>query len=707
MTTVSLFDGMMSKVPIQGSLEAVVQTIREDPKLATITQSYRVTHNKSFKAESPLFAVACLFEGGKGMQNIKALTGLSLVDFDHIVESEERRVRSEERKEKSEEFNGKESALILQDLKAKIIADPHTLMCYTTISGNGLRVIYKYELPNLNPSLYHSAFFAGNAHYEQLLGIKADPQCKNINRLSGLAHDPDVYFNPNAITFKAEEIKILSSWEAKESKRQKKIERIADYYEAFIKPKLKHDGAIYEPGKHNDYVMRVGYMLANKRYSKAEATEWAMRQFPEYDGVQQVFKSCFDNAPHHKESNNYRGPDNERKFATVDDIIAFLDAHIQLRYNIITTRYEYLGKKGKWQILQDRNVNSLWKQMSATQRVLKTDIINVIESDYTPGFHPFKHYLESIPPEVLNKLTDYIWELSQTVTVKGGEAEQKIWYQYLKKWLVGMIAGWIDEDAVNNVILVFIGEQGAYKTTWFSKLLPPELRQYFHTKTNAKRLTKDDLIALSQFGLTCCEELDEMTPSEMNQLKAAVTMNYVNERAAYAHYTEQRKHIVTFCGTGNNPQFLNDPTGTRRWLPFEIESIQSPYEHPFNYAGIFAQAYALYKSGFRYWFTKEEIQEQNRHNLQFESPRLEQELVDLYFRKPTEGENGEFVSVARALQLISVNMSQKLNTMKIGKAFKELGFKESRTKHARGYIAIIRTAEDIKAYQTSLALRAE
>ena len=703
MTTVSLFDGMMSKVPIQGSLEAVVQTIREDPKLATITQSYRVTHSKSFKAESPLFAVACLFEGGKGMQNIKALTGLSLVDFDHIVESEERRVKSEERRVKSEES----PALMINKLKAKIIADPHTMMCYTTISGNGLRVIYKYELPNPNPSLYHSAFFAGNAHYEQLLGIKADPQCKNINRLSGLAHDPDVYFNPNAIAFKAEEIKNLSSWEAKESKRKKKIDRIAEYYETFIKPKLEHDGAIYEPGKHNDYVMRVGYMLANKRYSKAEATEWAVRQFPEYDGVQQVFKSCFDNAPHHKESNNYRGAVNERKFATVDEIVAFLDTHIQLRYNIITTRYEYLGKNGKWLILLDRNVNSIWKQMSSTLRVMKADIINVIESDYTPGFHPFKHYLDSIPPDVLNEQTDHIKVLSQTVRVRGGEEEQELWYQYLKKWLVGMIAGWIDEDAVNNVILVFIGEQGAYKTTWFNKLLPPELRQYFHTKTNAKRLTKDDLIALSQFGLTCCEELDEMTPSEMNQLKAAVTMSYVNERAAYAHYTEQRKHIVTFCGTGNNPQFLNDPTGTRRWLPFEIESILSPYEHPFNYAGIFAQAYALYKSGFRYWFTKEEILEQNRHNLQFETPRLEQELVDLYFRKPTEGENGEFVSVARALQLISVNMSQKLNTMKIGKAFKELGFKESRTKHSRGYIAVIRTAEDIKAYQTTLALRTE
>ena len=65
-------------------------------------------------------------------------------------------------------------------------------------------------------------------------------------------------------------------------------------------------------------------------------------------------------------------------------------------------------------------------------------------------------------------------------------------------------------------------------------------------------------------------------------------------------------------------------------------------------------------------------------------PRLEQELVDLYFRKPSEGETGEFVSVARAMQIIGCNITQKLSSQKIGKAFSDLDFKKSRTKHSRG-----------------------
>ena len=146
----------------------------------------------------------------------------------------------------------------------------------------------------------------------------------------------------------------------------------------------------------------------------------------------------------------------------------------------------------------------------------------------------------------------------------------------LKKWLVAMVAAWISPDVVNNVILVLIGEQGAYKTTWFNYLLPPELKHYFYTKTNANRMSKDDLLTLTQYALVCCEELDTMRPAELNQLKATVTMTSIDERAAYAHYHEHRKHIASFCGTGNNPQFLSDPTGNRRWLPFEVESIVSP-----------------------------------------------------------------------------------------------------------------------------------
>ena len=708
---VSIFHDMTCKLPLPGLLEGVANLIRTDEKLAVFTRSYRQTGSKTFKNESQLFAVPCLFEGGKGRSNIRQLTGMSLVDFDHVFPTDG--------------TADKADTTALHELKAKIIADPHTLMSYITMSGNGLRVIFTYEIaPEFSgvpkdeeevkkfEAYYQQAFYAGNAYYEKLLGAKADMQCKNITRLSGLAHDPEVFLRPQSevIPFTAEEISTAATAYVKQSKEDKQMQRIQTYFDTLIAPQLAKAKIEFRSGSHNDYVMRVGYKLAERRFSKKVALRWAMQKFgKDYSDTEQVINSCFANAsPHGKQggSGDNRG---DSKTATVEEIKSFLDGHISLRFNEITSRVEYEiptdnTDAHRFMPVNDRIVNSLWSQMSTITRVNIQDMYRVIESDYVPVFNPFKEYLNNLskPGE-----QDYIRELAQTVRVKGGEQEQKLWHLYLKKWLVGMVASWISEDVVNNVILVLIGEQGAYKTTWFNYLLPPPLKQYFYTKTNANRMSKDDILTLAQYALVCCEELDTMRPAELNQLKAAVTMPSIDERAAYAHYHEHRKHIASFCGTGNNTQFLSDPTGNRRWLPFEVESILSPREHPFHYEGIYAQALSLYTSGFQYWFTKEEIQELNRHNKQFETPHLEHELVDLYFRRPIDSELGEFISVARALQMISNGISQKLSAVNVGRAFSDLGFKRVRTNSCRGFIVVCRTPEEIKAYQHRLLMDAE
>ena len=638
---------MTCKLPLPGLLEGVANLIRTDEKLAVFTRSYRQTGSKTFKNESQLFAVPCLFEGGKGRSNIRQLTGMSLVDFDHVFPTDG--------------TADKADTTALHELKAKIIADPHTLMSYITMSGNGLRVIFTYEIaPEFSgvpkdedevkkfEAYYQQAFYAGNAYYENLLGAKADMQCKNITRLSGLAHDPEVFLRPQSevTPFTTEEISTAATAYVKQSKEDKQMQRIQTYFDTLIAPQLAKAKIEFRSGSHNDYVMRVGYKLAERRFSKKVALRWAMQKFgKDYSDTEQVINSCFANAsPHGKQGG---GGDNrgDSKTATVEEIKSFLDGHISLRFNEITSRVEYEIPADNTDIhrfmpVNDRIVNSLWSQMSTITRVNIQDMYRVIESDYVPVFNPFKAYLNNLCQSVKSVgEKDYIRELAQTVRVKGGEQEQKLWHLYLKKWLVGMVASWISEDVVNNVILVLIGEQGAYKTTWFNYLLPPPLKQYFYTKTNANRMSKDDILTLAQYALVCCEELDTMRPAELNQLKAAVTMPSIDERAAYAHYHEHRKHIASFCGTGNNTQFLSDPTGNRRWLPFEVESILSPREHPFHYEGIYSQALALYESGFQYWFTKEEIQELNRHNKQFETPHLEHELVDLYFRRPIDSKS--------------------------------------------------------------------
>lgn len=271
---VSQFANMTSKTPILGDLESLVSFMKTDERLKFLTQTYRQTGKKTFKADAPLFAPACHLEGGKGQDNIRELTHLSLVDFDELFPEVPPDITD------------------LNALKQKLCADPHTLLCYITMSGNGIRVIYPYLGDD-----YPAAFAKGNDYYQQLIGKNADFQCKNVNRLSGLAYDPDAYYNSDAISFSAEEISLFHTETTKKNQKQKKLDRINTYYEQIIQPKLAADKIVYEPTKHNNYVMRAGYMLARKRYAHADVLKWALQKFPEYNDVEQVIKSCYDNTP--------------------------------------------------------------------------------------------------------------------------------------------------------------------------------------------------------------------------------------------------------------------------------------------------------------------------------------------------------------------------------------------------------------------------
>lgn len=694
---ISLFSNFTSKQDVDATLESVAEMIRSDAHVAAVTAGYRSTGLRSVKEGSPLFSVACLFGGGKAATCVKAVTGLSLVDVDHA--------------------DG-----LLSGIRAKAVADPHTMLCYTTISGRGLRIIYRYELNGdfgveQQKKYYIKPFTAGNDYYARLLGADTDRQCKNVTRLSAMAHDPDVYFNPGAEPFAAQWVddcwRDTVARDRETRRRKREAARLQACYTSTILPEITAAGAVYAQGSHNDFVMRVGYMLNKFGFDRSVAVEWAVRTFPDYDATESVITACYNRTEEFGTMWRRRPPSAcarqaaDTPTASVDDIKRFLDENVKLRFNVILMQAEYYHEEsGRWQPVTDRLVNSLWSRMSAVCRVNVSDMFRVIESDYSPPFHPMRAYLESLPPWSVGSSPDYIRQLAGSVTVKGGEVQQERFLRYLSKWLVAMVAAWVDDTVVNNVILVLIGEQGAYKTTWFNYLLPPPLKQYFYTKTNANRMSKDELITLTKYALVCCEELDTMRPAELNQLKAAVTMPAVDERAAYARFHEHRQHIASFCGTGNNAQFLTDATGNRRWLPFEVESIVSPRASPFCYDGIYSQAYALWRSGFRFWFSKEEIQELNAHNARFETPNIERELVMLYFRRPAETEHGQFVTAARAMQLIGAGLTQKLSSVNVGRALTELGFRRVRYCGVRGYLVVPRSGDEIQQAQRIMAVNA-
>ena len=180
--------------------------------------------------------------------------------------------------------------------------------------------------------------------------------------------------------------------------------------------------------------------------------------------------------------------------------------------------------------MTDALENSLWRAMQhegldAALFRLRT----LLQSDFVPTYHPLRRYLDTLPP--WDGTTDYIGRLARLVVCRGTSAAEK--KKNFHKRQKNMLAAALDDGVVNHEILVLLGPQGSFKSSFLENLLPPCLRRYYTTKTNSQRLTKDDLFTMTENLLVNFEEIDSMQRPELNQLKAMTTTLYINERPAY------------------------------------------------------------------------------------------------------------------------------------------------------------------------------
>lgn len=655
----------------------------------------------NMKNAQPAFIPSVLLEGGRTYAHVKGFTGFIMVDIDGIP---------------PERF-----AAILTLVKEDI----HSFLVYITISGCGIRVISHVE-GGVTKANYRMVWEWVNDHYARLCEVEIDGQCKNATRMSVLCHDPEALLRPEASSFHTSGMK-----PREKPKRGTAVTVTAERAYKIIRAQLEEEGIAYAPGSYNDYVSRCFYHTNRYGVPQADAEAWALRTFPDYprERLLPIVKSCysltmeFNTVPlprsvRKKEKEN----DSSHKKATVEEMEEFINGYMKFRMNMLTHQIEtqliadaYTDRPEAsachWQRLTDHIENSLWCAMQHHGMAVNlNELHTLLGSDFVKEYHPLKEYLDGLPP--WDGETDYIDRLAAMVHVKESPhsplqqdksrerndlSETPVRFaDILKRWMVSMIAAALNETVVNQVILTLIGRQGSYKTSFMQHILPPVLSEYYTTKSNSSRMTKDDLFTMTENLVINLEEIDTMPPSELNQLKAMVTQRYVDERRAYGRNKVHLPHVASFVATGNNLQFLTDDTGNRRWLPFEVEDIDSPWEADIPYEGIYSQTYALYQDvNFRYWFTDKEIQQLRGHVQQFEVPRPEYELILTYYRKPVGLERGVYTTSSQIIGRFG-NTSLRLSLQKVGRAMRELGFRQVKASNANYWVVVERTTEEVQ-----------
>lgn len=372
----------------------------------------------------------------------------------------------------------------------------------------------------------------------------------------------------------------------------------------------------------------------------------------------------------------------------------FLATRGNFKYNVVTGYIEYWCTEcAESKVLDDYEINTIHADLARSGIKFPIDTLkNLFKSSFAPKYYPFEEYFLNIPE--WDQQTDYIQQLANTVKTTNDE----LWSLYLKKWVVAMVACLLDETVTNHTMLVFSGEQGLGKTSWFLKLIPEALKDYVFSGSIDPN-SKDTLIFISEKMLINIDELEILGRTQLGGLKQLITRDSVKIRRPYGLFSENMPRRASFVSSINHKEFLNDLTGNRRFLC--VDAIKIDYRHTVLMSGVYSQAYFLWKSGFQFWFDQSDIEMINKNNEQYRMKSIEEELLLAHFEPCKEVNATDKLSTTEILQLIfAENKSQFHNgsLQRLGKILTSYKFVKTK-KAGRQVYCLKRKANNGGGYQ--------
>lgn len=368
-----------------------------------------------------------------------------------------------------------------------------------------------------------------------------------------------------------------------------------------------------------------------------------------------------------KKNTPSRESDN-RKTLPIVEVQQALSDWYDLRFNEITGVVE--GRKKDEDVFKELNENNIFIQLLTNgYRVSFGNLCALLNSDFVPSYNPFIKYFETLPQWTTGD-TDYIEDLANHIEA----VDQSQFNHHTKKMMVRMIACALDNHVFNKHAFILVGgEQHTGKSTFCKYLCPTALEKYY---TETVPGDKDGLIALCENFIINLDELSSMAKFELNHLKSLFSKDSVRVRHPFARKSQTDPRRASFVGSTNEDSFLTDTTGSVRWLCFEIISVDWSYKQtPIDKA--WSQAYALYKSGFKYQLTNDEIQSNESRNEQYQQISMEAEYIQMYFSLGNVMDSDAFWTTTQIRDHIIMKSERKAdikNLDKLGKALRKLGY---------------------------------
>jgi len=653
---------------------------------------------KIAKSDAPNFTTSGTFTK-RGNNNLIEHSGLIAIDFDHV-------------KDYGDAFN-------------MLINDNYSFAVFSSISGDGICCIVK-----IDGKRHLDAFEGLQKYYFDKYGLILDIACKDVSRPRFISWDPDLYLNEKSDVFRTyikketkQQIKRFNEFSKtddflihNQSKFEMVLNRINfditddyvtwrnigfaiaseygeagfDYFNQISQFSPKYDYNTcrkqYENGIKKDNGQKIGIGTFYKICKEfgIDISDPRIKQTREiaqkYKSVGKTLKEAIAENPEIIESvaaqefEKKEAPAVSRHF-DIDAFEEWLRSNFPIKKNEITRFYELNGKQ-----LEQADLNTIYIDGKKLFPKLSKDICeSVIFSNYTPSYNPIKDYLEGLKWDG----KDYINDLAECINSNTGDLDYRRYL--LGSWLLGIVESLLDEKP-NILCLILAGKQNTGKSTFFTKLLPKELNRYFATSQLDRG--KDDEILMCQSIIIFDDEFSGKSKQDAKHMKRMLSAPSFTLREPYGRQNVTLKRIATLCGTCNELDVLNDPTGNRRFIVFEVAG-QFDYElyNSVNKAQLFAQLMSYRAEGITSDIGSEMLDKMQQNSEAFIEVNIEHELVEHFF-SPTELPYSKLVFMQAALIKTHIEdvTKQKLGSKRLSQALISIGCRKTKRGGVQGYL---------------------
>ncbi len=595
--------------------------------------------------------------------------------------------------------------------------DPYVYSAFTSVSGSGLCVLFKIDGEK------HREAFEGIADYLiKKYQIIVDPSGINQSRLRIVSYDPDLFINEDCLKFK----KYLPKPKARkitatifvQSEFDEVIKKMVDanvscvedyrdwrdiafgladqfgeagrhYFHALSSCSAKYEQsmcdrqyshAIARNGKQtnkitiatiywfarqagiNTYSEKTAKIAAATRAGKkagldAKVIAMNLAEHENITDADKVIQQAFEN-------------DIPDEGSLVNNIRMWLKHTQDLKRNSITRKIENHGKE-----VDDTMLNTMFLNANIIYPRLTYDLFTrVIFSANTPDYNPIKLYIESVEWDEYLRIE----QLAKCINSTTGSFEWR--YRMLMKWLVGIIHSVY--GGKNELNFIFVGAKNTGKTEFFRRILPDHLQRYF-AESQLNR-GKDDEILMCEKLIIFNDEYGGKNRNDERNEKRLMASDEFSLREPYGKSNVTLKRLATLCGTCNERDVLDDPTGNRRIIIMEAAG-KFDYElyNSINKQQLLAEARAIWMDGERPILDDEDIIElEATTDGQYSRVSFEQEMIQKYCLPPEKVGPWDFMMASEVKLYLEQHTKEKINVNKLGARLRKLGYerivKESR-----------------------------